>query len=306
MNPGYIYILQNPSLSESHLKIGRTGRDPEERAAEISRATGVPTPFEVVWWSESVDCHLAESILHHHLDIYRTNTTREFFDLEIDEAIRVAERAIRQSGGRSAGIAYSLRRISRWTFHALIRPLLRFPVQLILLAGLITCGVIKSTHLLMWGVVRGVLSILAALFAPRRGQRKSRRKKAAHSSGSQRRRSLVEGNDFYLKETVGAALWISLTYFVFYADGVSRCREILSPLFKRVDHANATVVLPIVEVFRIDHTAAQFICGSENIGVPKRGLKPLLQAHRIAKQFEVVGLHRKSGERLDHFDHFLS
>jgi hypothetical protein len=229
VNPGYIYILQNPSLSESHLKIGRTERDPDERAAEISRATGVPTPFEVVWWSESVDCHLAESILHHHLDIYRTNATREFFDLEIEEAIRVAKRSIRQSGGRTGGMVYFLRRVLLGTFHSLVRPLLRLPVQIVLLLVLIGWWLVKGSLLLGGGIIRGALSVLVALFSPRGRGSKGRRKKAVAPSGSRQRREVAfQGNPFYLKEIVGALLWMVLVYFFLYEDGATRCREMLS------------------------------------------------------------------------------
>lgn len=177
MNPGYIYILQNPSLSESHLKIGRTERDPEQRAAEISGSTGVPTPFEVVWWSESVDCHLAETLLHHELAPYRTNTTREFFDLELNDAIQVARRAIHQSGGRTSGFAYYLRQVSSWTFHSLIRPILRLPVQIILLAGLLLWFFMKGVFLIAWGILKGGLSFLGAIFTPRKSRKPRRRKR---------------------------------------------------------------------------------------------------------------------------------
>jgi len=229
VNPGYIYILQNPSLSETHLKIGRTERDPDERAAEISRATGVPTPFEVVWWSESVDCHLAESILHHHLAPYRTNTTREFFDLDLDEAIRVAKRAIHQSGGRTGGIAYFLRRVLIATFHSLIRPLLRLPVQIILLAALVMSWVVKGSLLLGWRIIRGVFSVLVALFSPPSKRSKSRRKKVAAPSRSRQRTGMAtQSNDYYLKEIIGTILWISLMYFFLCEDGATRFREILS------------------------------------------------------------------------------
>ncbi len=175
MNPGYIYILQNPSLSESHLKIGRTERDPEERAAEISGSTGVPTPYEVVWSSESVDCHLAESILHDHLAPYRTNTTREFFDLGLDEAIRVAQGAIRQSGGRIGGFLYLLRRTTSWTFHGLIRPLLRLPVQVILLAGFVLWVVLKYGFILIMKLIGGFLSTLGSIFLPSKKRTRRRR-----------------------------------------------------------------------------------------------------------------------------------
>ena len=43
---GYIYILKR--LGERFLKIGKTTKEPEIRAAEISAETGVSTPFLVV------------------------------------------------------------------------------------------------------------------------------------------------------------------------------------------------------------------------------------------------------------------
>ncbi|MEM7600387.1 MAG: GIY-YIG nuclease family protein [Verrucomicrobiota bacterium] len=175
MNPGYIYILQNPSLSESHLKIGRTERDPEQRAAEISGSTGVPTPFEVVWWSESVDCHLAETLLHHELAPYRTNTTREFFDLELKDAIRVARRAIRRSGGEVGGLSYLFRRAFRWSFHGIVRPILRLPVQVILLAGLVMWWVLKGVLIVIFAILRGMLRALSTLFSPTKSKPRRRR-----------------------------------------------------------------------------------------------------------------------------------
>lgn len=216
MNPGYIYILQNPSLAESHLKIGRTERDPDERAAEISRATGVPTPFEVVWWSESVDCHLAESILHHDLAPYRTMTTREFFDIELDDAIRFARRAVHRSGGRSGGVTYMLRKALRWTFHAVVRPLLRFPVQLLLLVTLIVSWTSRSILFLAWKILCGAVFLLSALFAPRRRKIPARRKRAAGKPGRRSRNGIpaMQRNDYCLKEILGALLWISLLYFL--------------------------------------------------------------------------------------------
>ena len=38
-NPGFVYILINPSLG-GLLKIGKTDHTPEERAKELSMATG--------------------------------------------------------------------------------------------------------------------------------------------------------------------------------------------------------------------------------------------------------------------------
>lgn len=45
---GYIYILYNQTAN-GFVKIGKTQRNPEDRSKELSSATGVPTPFTVVY-----------------------------------------------------------------------------------------------------------------------------------------------------------------------------------------------------------------------------------------------------------------
>ena len=95
---GYVYILQNESFSASNLKIGRTTNHPGSRAHDLSRATGVPTPFTVAWYSETDDCHLAERLIHKRLAAYRTNPRREFFDLDLSKAIDVAKDVVERTG----------------------------------------------------------------------------------------------------------------------------------------------------------------------------------------------------------------
>jgi hypothetical protein len=77
---GYVYCLTNPSMP-GLVKIGMTTNDPEERAAELSSATGVPTPFRVevckkVWRPKE-----KEHAIHELLSVlgYRLNEKREFF-----------------------------------------------------------------------------------------------------------------------------------------------------------------------------------------------------------------------------------
>ena len=41
-NSGYIYVLINNSM-ENLVKVGKTSRDAESRAKELSSVTGVPT-----------------------------------------------------------------------------------------------------------------------------------------------------------------------------------------------------------------------------------------------------------------------
>ena len=60
---GYVYILTNPALP-GLLKIGKTTRTPQLRAAELSKPTGVPRPFEVAYALYVLDCHRVEKRAH--------------------------------------------------------------------------------------------------------------------------------------------------------------------------------------------------------------------------------------------------
>lgn len=84
---GSVYILLNPTMP-GYLKIGMTTRTPEERAREISQATGVPIPYTVAFAEEVVDCSEAERLIHARLNKYRVNAGREFFHLPLRDAIR--------------------------------------------------------------------------------------------------------------------------------------------------------------------------------------------------------------------------
>lgn len=62
-NHGYVYILSNPGMP-GLLKIGMTRFDPTRRVQELSSATGVPTPFQLVYYREFHDCVAAELEIH--------------------------------------------------------------------------------------------------------------------------------------------------------------------------------------------------------------------------------------------------
>ncbi len=85
---GYIYILINPSMP-GLVKIGKTSRESEKRADELSRSSGIPTPFIVAYEEEVTDCDLVEKIIHEKLEKYRLSTNREFFSLELKHAVKV-------------------------------------------------------------------------------------------------------------------------------------------------------------------------------------------------------------------------
>ncbi|MGW9210656.1 GIY-YIG nuclease family protein [Embleya sp. NPDC055664] len=85
---GVIYILSNPSIP-SVLKIGQTTRNAVARARELSRPTGVPTDFEVVYEVIVSDISKAEARIHFLLDDTRVNRKREFFRVDPARAIQL-------------------------------------------------------------------------------------------------------------------------------------------------------------------------------------------------------------------------
>jgi hypothetical protein len=103
---GYIYVLQNPSMGNL-LKIGKTSRSGEHRIAELSAATGVPTPFILAYEVLVEDSSTAEAIIHQRLEGegYRVAGNREFFNVDLKTAIETVHAAQRHV----AGITPSLR-----------------------------------------------------------------------------------------------------------------------------------------------------------------------------------------------------
>jgi DNA segregation ATPase FtsK/SpoIIIE-like protein len=71
------------------VKIGRTTRPPEERAIELSTATSVPTPFELVFDILVPDCVQAEAFLHEFFSErgFRLSDNREFFEAPVRDVI---------------------------------------------------------------------------------------------------------------------------------------------------------------------------------------------------------------------------
>ncbi|MCP4346191.1 MAG: GIY-YIG nuclease family protein [Desulfobacterales bacterium] len=93
-NNGFVYILANPAYKENLYKIGYTEQTPDERAAGLSKSTGVPAKFQPVheveissYWKPK----LVEQIIHSRLDKFRYTEDREFFELPLEKAVRVVE-----------------------------------------------------------------------------------------------------------------------------------------------------------------------------------------------------------------------
>lgn len=88
VRPGVVYILGNSAYRETVVKIGKSSRSGAERAAELSRATGVPLAFKVLYEEAVSDCARAEKLVHERLLNFRMNRRREFFDVPPHEAFR--------------------------------------------------------------------------------------------------------------------------------------------------------------------------------------------------------------------------
>ena len=82
----WIYVLSNPSLPKEYLKIGYTKLKPEERAIQISSATGVPTPYKVEWAYKCFNGEIVERMTHDKLKAFRVNNRKEFFHISLEEA----------------------------------------------------------------------------------------------------------------------------------------------------------------------------------------------------------------------------
>ena len=102
---GFIYVLANLYMPDVY-KVGMTTRSPRERAEEISRATGVPEQFDVLYYAEVRNPIAEERRVHERLDDYRLNLSREFFGADIEliiEAIKADSTIIFSEWGWGVG-----------------------------------------------------------------------------------------------------------------------------------------------------------------------------------------------------------
>ena len=81
----WVYVLSNPT-TPGLLKIGYTTQTPDERAKQISNATGVALPYKVEWAFKCFDGEQLEGEVHKKLKAFRVNNQREFFQISLSEA----------------------------------------------------------------------------------------------------------------------------------------------------------------------------------------------------------------------------
>lgn len=92
---GIIYILTNEAMS-GYIKIGKTS-DLGNRVKDLSRATGVPLPFEVFYAAEVDDVDFVEKQIHEAFGRTRVAPNREFFTETPERVVAVIKlRQIRE------------------------------------------------------------------------------------------------------------------------------------------------------------------------------------------------------------------
>ena len=91
--PGYVYILTNPSFREDWVKIGKSSRPVDIRSKELDN-TAVPLPFEIFATMKTVKYNEAEKLVHRYIERFtnlRIRNNREFFNVKPEEALNIFE-----------------------------------------------------------------------------------------------------------------------------------------------------------------------------------------------------------------------
>jgi TPR repeat protein len=104
--PGSLYVLVNSSYP-GLIKVGFTTRQLDERVAELSRATGVPTPFVLAYDHAFADVARAEHAVHGELERLglRINSHREFFRGTPTDAIHIIQAYAAAESARDSAMA---------------------------------------------------------------------------------------------------------------------------------------------------------------------------------------------------------
>ncbi len=89
--PGYVYILTNPSFKDDWVKIGKSARPVNVRSKELDN-TAVPLPFEIYATVKTVKYEVLEKNLHKTIDRLsdlRIRQNREFFNISPEMALEL-------------------------------------------------------------------------------------------------------------------------------------------------------------------------------------------------------------------------
>jgi len=87
---GIVYVLTNPAMP-GLVKIGKTSRGSVDARLNELYSTGVPVPFECAFAGKILDESKVERAFHTAFGPYRINPSREFFQIEPEQAIALLE-----------------------------------------------------------------------------------------------------------------------------------------------------------------------------------------------------------------------
>ena len=90
-DPGYVYILTNPSFREDWVKIGKSSRPVDMRSKELDN-TAVPLPFEIYATLKTEKFDIVEKKIHKTIDRLtdlRIRQNREFFNIKPELALEI-------------------------------------------------------------------------------------------------------------------------------------------------------------------------------------------------------------------------
>lgn len=87
---GIVYVLTNPAMP-GLVKIGKTSRGSVDARLNELYSTGVPVPFECAFAGKILDESKVERAFHKAFGPYRINPSREFFQIEPEQAIALLE-----------------------------------------------------------------------------------------------------------------------------------------------------------------------------------------------------------------------
>ena len=89
--PGYVYILTNPSFREDWVKIGKSARPVDVRSKELDN-TAVPLPFEIYATIRTIKYNEVEKLVHELIDSltdFRIRRNREFFNVNPQRTLEI-------------------------------------------------------------------------------------------------------------------------------------------------------------------------------------------------------------------------
>ena len=92
LEPGYVYILTNPSFKEDWVKIGKSSRPVDVRSKELDN-TAVPLPFEIFATMRTCKYNEVEKLVHKTIDRLtdlRIRQNREFFNVAPQMALDIS------------------------------------------------------------------------------------------------------------------------------------------------------------------------------------------------------------------------